>query len=470
MAKLERPLDPDAVRAADEAIYAAHAGDPRPNALYDASGNRLLLSGTDPAQAALRKEWVDYYKAALEKKKNPGGENPASPPAPPDPKPPGGDTPPDEPVEPCPKKLHWIQLTLLRLKDQKKRPDWWAPAPSSLPYAYEPFKAKITDGPKEDALDGSGVSRYDSIPGGNCEWHFHKFFEQVENDLKPAKAQDDGKSIVAPPRVAPKDYKVTLTVEKPLLTLKHNRDCKLEIKVEPAEVVASAFRIEIRRDSGRDWKKISDTSKMEPWHATIAGKFKVRGVVTVAGKEFFSVAQDVEVQFPDYNDIVGDPDVVAAVNAEWQTTLADCTQVPNQRRERGFWIQLDTTANKYTFGATVLGAFVGPAAGAAVPLPTRPGDNPANPAVDAKGAVYQVASFHTHTPTEFRVGLPAGTTRGIGPSGADNRIDTNDDVPGVVYDFTESPAGTGNIPMLHPKNSAAQLYHSRGKNRRTTPP
>ena len=45
-----------------------------------------------------------------------------------------------------------------------------------------------------------------------------------------------------------------------------------------------------------------------------------------------------------------------------------------------------------------------------------------------------------------------------------------DDVPGVVYDFVESPAGSGSIPMGHPKASAAQLYHSRGKDRRTTPP
>ncbi len=89
--RAKRPLNQAAVQAADNEIYARHAGDPRPNALYDASGNRLALSATDPAQADLRREWMDLYVAN-------GGEvegqspNPAPPPGPvsPCPTPPGG--------------------------------------------------------------------------------------------------------------------------------------------------------------------------------------------------------------------------------------------------------------------------------------------------------------------------------------------------------------------------------------------
>lgn len=82
--RAKRPLDPNATSAADEQIYAAHADDPRPNALYDADGNRTPLSATDPSQAALRREWMDYYIAA-------GGQIEGEPE-------PGT---PDKPVEPC---------------------------------------------------------------------------------------------------------------------------------------------------------------------------------------------------------------------------------------------------------------------------------------------------------------------------------------------------------------------------------
>lgn len=98
-------------------------------------------------------------------------------------------------------------------------------------------------------------------------------------------------------------------------------------------------------------------------------------------------------------------------------------------------------------------------------MPARPADTPATPAPNVAGATYSVASFHTHTPTTYRTGLP----RGVGPSGADNSADTADQVPGVVYDYTESPAGSGTIPMGHPEGAAAQRYHSMGLDRRPTP-
>jgi len=103
--RAKRPLNPNATQAADDEIYARHANDPRPNPLYDAEGNRRPLSGTDPAQADLRREWMDLYIAN-------GGEieNPSPDPAPPDDpipwcpdEPPDPDpTPPGPPVDPAP--------------------------------------------------------------------------------------------------------------------------------------------------------------------------------------------------------------------------------------------------------------------------------------------------------------------------------------------------------------------------------
>lgn len=85
MSRATLPLNSQACSAADEQIYAAHANDPRPNALYDANGNRLLLDADDPSQEALRAEWMDYYEAN-------GGEVEGEDS--------GGST--DDPVETCP--------------------------------------------------------------------------------------------------------------------------------------------------------------------------------------------------------------------------------------------------------------------------------------------------------------------------------------------------------------------------------
>ena len=78
MARISRPLDPAAVQAADEQLYAAHASDPRPNTLFDVSGNRKPLSSTDPSQESLREEWRQAYSAALEKNSQ-QGETPDKP-------------------------------------------------------------------------------------------------------------------------------------------------------------------------------------------------------------------------------------------------------------------------------------------------------------------------------------------------------------------------------------------------------
>src|ERR1035438_5844951 len=187
MARLERPLDPDAVKEADEEIYALHSGDPRPNALYDAEGMRLWLDPTEPAQAGLRAQWCDLYREALAKKRKSDPPDEATPPdeekPPPQAQtPPPSDSPVGEVVKSCPLKLHWIKARLISLPDQKTRPDWW-PEDTGGPYPYEPLTAEITDGPKVSALDGGGFSEYDQIPAGSCSWKFTAFFDLIETAL-----------------------------------------------------------------------------------------------------------------------------------------------------------------------------------------------------------------------------------------------------------------------------------------------
>ena len=263
---------------------------------------------------------------------------------------------------------------------------------------------------------------------------------------------------------------VILNVEKNQLTLKHNKDCKLEIVISPASIVVDSYRIEIKTVSGTAWCTLSNNKLENTWQAKIAGTFKLRGVATVCGTEHFSTEKDLEVQFPNYAEITSDAAVVTATVNEWQNTLTDCTQTPNRRRERGFWVRLNTITDTYEFTTTVTGDWSGPGDGADIPLPSRPIDSPTSPSPCDSGATYSVASFHTHTPTVFRVAAtPLGSTRGVGPSDADRHVDNLDDVPGVVYDYVESPGGSGSIPMGHPENSPAQRYHSMGRDRRSTP-
>jgi hypothetical protein len=146
------------------------------------------------------------------------------------------------------------------------------------------------------------------------------------------------------------------------------------------------------------------------------------------------------------------------MNSEWQATLNDCTEVPNRRRERGFWISLNTAGNgSYSYGSSFQGAWVGPVIGASISLGTRPQSKLSAVTPTAASGVYAVASFHTHTPTVYRDAATMGVVgRGNGPSEGDLNADASDNVAGIVYDYTANP-----VPPLHPKNSTTKLFSSR---------
>jgi hypothetical protein len=262
-----------------------------------------------------------------------------------------------------------------------------------------------------------------------------------------------------------------LVIKKNKLTLKHDHQTKLEVIVTPAGAPVDEYSIEIQRALGGPWCTLAKTAVLDPFFARIAGHFKLRGVAKVGGTEFVSANKELTVQFPTYDQIVADGAVQMGTKAMWCDTLTDCTSSPNRRREHGGWIRLNTTSDAYEFGPAKQGPWCKPEDGAGVDIGSRPPDDPPQSTPCDPGATYYIASFHTHTPTEFRT-IPAlvGSVRPIGPSGPDKQTDTADDVPGVVYDFIESPAGSGSIPMGHPKSSANKLYFSAGKKQRTTPP
>ena len=196
MAKIQRPLDKDAVAAADEQIYAAHENDPRPNPLFDAQGNHLKLSSTDPKQADLREEWCDLYQAALDEKNadTSSADDDSDDDSPPESdddddddaaQPPSGNDPVGSTVVPC-TTPQWIRIRLVRLPDAQARPKWWKPDGKGDPYPSEACTIELTNGTETGALDGDGSSEHANIPAGVCAIHFTRFYKVIEKNLGPA--------------------------------------------------------------------------------------------------------------------------------------------------------------------------------------------------------------------------------------------------------------------------------------------
>ncbi|MCP5158334.1 MAG: hypothetical protein H6975_02780 [Gammaproteobacteria bacterium] len=95
MGRLSRPLDSNALKAADDEFYANH-----PELIKD--GKRIPLSNTDPSQADLRKEWVELYKKHGGKEEDGSKKPPAKK--------------PDDPTQPCPEQCKPItSLTVIEL-------------------------------------------------------------------------------------------------------------------------------------------------------------------------------------------------------------------------------------------------------------------------------------------------------------------------------------------------------------------
>ena len=251
-----------------------------------------------------------------------------------------------------------------------------------------------------------------------------------------------------------------------VLTLKHDADATLDVPVtgrgedEPSIV---SKRVEIRRRNESTWYRLCGGEFPRGLNVKVAGHFVLRPVaVDSDGHEYCGKESEMEVLFPSYEQIVQDATIVGITDAAWAATILDCSET--NRRERGFWILLDTENNSYASGPTTYGPWVDNVAGAYVELPPRPSDSPASPPPNAGGCLYPVASFHCHTPTTYR-----DRGRRAGPSPEDNLVDFYDNVPGIVYDYLDFPSGSGDVPAGHPLHSPAKRYKSLGVERRPTP-
>lgn len=254
---------------------------------------------------------------------------------------------------------------------------------------------------------------------------------------------------------------VVTTVANATRALMETNDFSMTLT--PASETWTLHKIEIRRASGTAWFTIVEADRITGFTQRIAGTFKIRSKATVAGLEIMSDEKDLEVTFPTYAQITSDGTNTANFNASWAATVAAAT--PTGRREEGWWVTIDTATGSYGKTATALGPTVGSSSTGSVDIGPRPADVPANPDPNATGAVYPVASFHTHTPVLYRVAPNPGAFRLTGPSSADNSVDAQDHVPGVVYDYSASRVYLGVTPLHDP----AQIYLSLGVDPRTTP-
>lgn len=282
MGRLDRPLNSDAVAAADRRLYALHENDPRPNALFDAQGNRKSIDPADPAQAGLRQEWKDLYSEALEdaprQEKRSASDKPKTKSKP---DPPVKDRPVGDIVEKCPLQDHSIRVDLVELTDLQPRPVWWWPKdPGGFPYPYEPYSAEITDGHKDSSLDVGGSTRYDCIPAGSCSIQFKQFLQTVQQTLQPG--QPGPQTVPSKPASCPKAAKF-----KEFTQQDYGWDSKTG--GGPWKSVAKGetdkARVEIRLDGGTvslTQFTSADASKVTVSPATASA---VKEIVTVTGVE-----------------------------------------------------------------------------------------------------------------------------------------------------------------------------------------
>jgi hypothetical protein len=133
----KRPLNLSAVAKADDALYRSHVGDPRPNAMFDAAGNRLPLDSDNPSQAGLREEWGNLYLAN-------GGELQGTPTAP--------KQPVDTPCATCPPKIAHLTVTV-----------HWTPMRAPIKGAVVAIDGPIATSALTDEF---GQAHFMSIPAG----------------------------------------------------------------------------------------------------------------------------------------------------------------------------------------------------------------------------------------------------------------------------------------------------------------
>ena len=255
-----------------------------------------------------------------------------------------------------------------------------------------------------------------------------------------------------------------LSVSKEVLTLKHDNQATISI-VHPNSGGESFSEgtVLIRRVGETDWQTLGTESDLDPWTARIAGRFELRGVASVGGVPVTTASTVVEVRFPSVEQIAADSIVVCAAGEAWTSNMTACTKIPNRRQEFGFAIRLNTTNDTYVCDEIWPGPPVPPWENGEVSIPVDPYNDPEDPRPTDPGAVYLVATLHTHTsPVYFPEYFD---DKPVGPSGVDLDVASRQGIPGIVLDYV-STNEEGTICPGHPLEAATQFYFSKPPDRR----
>ena len=234
------------------------------------------------------------------------------------------------------------------------------------------------------------------------------------------------------------------------MTLKHDNTAVFLLgHPSSSDEVFQSVHFEIIQDGQTEWMPLSGAV----WTARIAGRFHLRAVVeTVDGHTVPSGTSPLIVQFPSEEEMIADPVIAAHATNLWEQTLSLCT--PTSRCELGCWILLDTATDTYLFTTTTNGPPTPNDTDSYINLLPNPGDNPLFPKLGDGSAIYEVGSLHTHTPTQYRTGLP----RLAGPSPDDENASRSLSMPGLVFDYVETTVGSGTVRMGTMTNAPARLY------------
>ena len=261
---------------------------------------------------------------------------------------------------------------------------------------------------------------------------------------------------------------VSLSVSSTVLTLKHDNELRLSVDHPNSPTVPfEDVSFEIRRSGvGCEWHPLEPAANSDSWTARVPGHFELRARGQAGGRNFETTCATLEVRFPGLADIIADLDVQSRMLTSWELTKQDCTEVPNQRREHGFWIQLDTVADSYHCTDEITGRWVVPGEQGGITNSPPADTDPFDLAPTASGGTFNVCAFHTHTPTTY---LDFG--RQVGPSQGDREIALSRGIPSLVYDYKATAIFNGRpvIPDQHPKESTARAYPVSPPSRRATP-
>lgn len=205
----------------------------------------------------------------------------------------------------------------------------------------------------------------------------------------------------------------------------------LDCQLDPQGLAPKKYSYQMRRRGGgeQDWTEAATSTAPKVEYTTRApGCFEVRvAAVFDANQKAYSQIEPLEVQFPTVAKVLEDGNVQKELSALWQQTYNTFFST-KERREFGFYVQLDTGTGQYTHTQVVTGQ---PASPNTVPkLELGPiVDQP--PAAGSLGpGRYAVAAFHTHTPLQ---GI--GKERPFGFSEDDLGNANAQKLPGIVYDI-----------------------------------